>query len=321
MPAPRPALRPLCVPVPLSRRVWRCSSGSPEDEDFKAPIPTAQPRVGDALYPPASRAPEEYSFAFEPIDPMFDREDTVDAFNSLLGRQNGASFVVAVGPPSTGKSTILKRLKQENELARAMGKNVAPMILVDCRRIDVSTPEAFANAARSQLGGWYWQVRRWLGRLTPNLPWVSVDMSRKEEGLSRLFSDLEAFAAHLPPSFSRPSLVVDEINMLQVWAKNREDALRQFIAFCVAMSKQEGKINIIFSSSDTFVFYWLADFGLRREAHTVVTVDNLGEDETRQYLITYLLPRSSAPLARKEEIAARWNEVFAVTGGNMGEVN
>jgi hypothetical protein len=52
----------------------------------------------------------------------------------------------------------------------------------------------------------------------------------------------------------------------------------------------------------------------------VETIGNLDEQHARAYFIDHLLPQSSLESERQGTFIKRWDEVYEVTGGNMGEL-
>jgi predicted AAA+ superfamily ATPase len=88
---------------------------------------------------------------------------------------------------------------------------------------------------------------------------VSVDLNRNEEGLNDVFLDMEEYIKNLPPSASKPTIILDEISALLGWTKDRSAALRQLLNFLILWSKQKNALNVILASSDSFIFYWLAE--------------------------------------------------------------
>jgi ABC-type phosphate transport system ATPase subunit len=115
--------------------------------------------------------------SIQQIQPIFNREEELRVIRSHISATEDASFVVVIGPPRTGKSTILTKIKQERDQLRKNKRDAAPVIFIDCWGTDVTTPEGFAAAARMQIGGWRWDLGRFLNKVWAKLPFSSSLLS------------------------------------------------------------------------------------------------------------------------------------------------
>jgi hypothetical protein len=152
------ATRPI-IPLPVLRPLTPVRCGKPSNGDLEPP---ASSRALSLWFMSIQLSTK----SIQQIQPIFNREEELRVFRSYISAtESDASFVVVIGPPSTGKSTILTKIKQERDQLRKNRWDAAPVILIDCRGTDVTTPEGFAAAARMQIGGWRWNLGRFLNKV------------------------------------------------------------------------------------------------------------------------------------------------------------
>ncbi|EHS64164.1 uncharacterized protein PGTG_22074 [Puccinia graminis f. sp. tritici CRL 75-36-700-3] len=169
------------------------------------------------------------------------------------------TFTVLLGPPSSGKTALARAV---TSLRRADQTPEFHPLTIDLRAADTMKNGSFLNAFLLQgqrhaiEGGWW---NKWLSGLEVSAGGVSAKFGNKTvfpASAGNIFDDL---ATQLKPwdlvhGGRPPIIVVDEANFFK---RIEDDA---FLDFAVRITKQEMKMHIIFTSSDSFFVNWLQIF-------------------------------------------------------------
>ncbi|EFJ25640.1 hypothetical protein SELMODRAFT_413847 [Selaginella moellendorffii] len=146
---------------------------------------------------------------------FFNRKEELERLVRILDAEP-LQINVLLGPKDAGKSLLLTHLR-ELWKSSAGRSALAPLVIIDMRINDCSSPDAMAALLRTELGGWQKQVRDLLGRLSSS---------------TRLTSSPSGKA---------------------VYDKELDDLL----GFMEGMTKQTGRAHVVMASSDEFFRSWL----------------------------------------------------------------
>jgi len=228
-------------------------------------------------------------------------------------------FMVASGPPSSGKTALVRHVVEMLKV---------PAISVDLRKADISSKEDFIRALLSaineddKLNELYTAASGIIGRL------ASLKIVNTEFALSTLSKDLkfdsllqtiEKYA--ISKQFNkarRPILVIDEANNLYDFARNDPQGLKTFLDFVVAVTKQDSKMHVVFTSSDSFFQEWIqTKLGMIIGNNSTLVLGDLTKSEAFEYYrdeVLCLNPEKSALFSTDE---AAFDSVYSLTGGRM----
>ena len=205
-------------------------------------------------------------------DLMFDREHEMQELEKCLDAPPGG-IIVLVGPRNSGKSLLLSSLLDSAKYAERVK-------LINCRMVDVTTPDGFARAMLedpddSFLKSWSSSkvATDWIGMIAgaagaskdligaPQA--AAVGLAAKsfltltsrvtDPSVPPLAKILEAYNTvfeRVAKTGLKPVLVVDEANRLARWRPDHSAALEQLFCFFIASTKEKGLSHVILATSD-----------------------------------------------------------------------
>ncbi|EFJ12306.1 hypothetical protein SELMODRAFT_425636 [Selaginella moellendorffii] len=192
---------------------------------------------------------------------------------------------VLLGPKDAGKSLLLTHLR-ELWKSSAGRSALAPLVIINMRINDCSSPDAMAALLRTELGGWQKQVRDLLGSLG-NASVMGVPAGEIAQGIKSFWESIQGIRGAklvaiqgIIQSFLaqyksvKPVIIFDEANRLAKWEGVYDKELDELLGFMEGMTKQTGRAHVVMASSDEFFRpYQLKTLALN------ASLDN-GEDAT-----------------------------------------
>ncbi|WAQ89701.1 hypothetical protein PtA15_11A392 [Puccinia triticina] len=167
-------------------------------------------------------------------------------------------FTVLLGPPSSGKTALARTV---TSLLQADQTPEFHPLMINLRTADTSKNGRFLDAfllkaQAAAKGGWW---NQWFSRLELSAGDFSVKFNYKKAfplSANQVFDNL---AAQLKPwnllhGERPPVIVVDKANSFK---RMEDDTIQAFFDFAIQVTKEEGKMHIILTSSDSFFEQWL----------------------------------------------------------------
>ncbi|KAA1079162.1 hypothetical protein PGT21_002008 [Puccinia graminis f. sp. tritici] len=229
------------------------------------------------------------------------------------------TFTVLLGPPSSGKTALARAV---TSLRRADQTPEFHPLTIDLRAADTMKNGSFLNAFLLQgqrhaiEGGWW---NKWLSGLEVSAGGVSAKFGNKTvfpASAGNIFDDL---ATQLKPwdlvhGGRPPIIVVDEANFFK---RIEDDTTQAFLDFAVRITKQEMKMHIIFTSSDSFFVNWLQKRVNPTHFSTLV-VGDLPQQEAHNYFLHVVETHRQLSEKTKDFLKSLDFKIpFKMTGGRM----
>ncbi|KAL4544611.1 hypothetical protein Ndes2526B_g00565 [Nannochloris sp. 'desiccata'] len=132
-----------------------------------------------------------------------------------------------------------------------------------------------------------------------------IKILKEQEGPGMLHMDLAIIDAYntilnnLPPGQTKPVIVIDEANALQLWESKDSVALKQFLEFLKRSCKQYHTAHVILASSEFFMISWLQKQGYDANSRDDQVLGDLTSAEAFVYLCGGKVLNSSAIAGRK----------------------
>ncbi|KAL4539035.1 hypothetical protein Ndes2437A_g02014 [Nannochloris sp. 'desiccata'] len=105
---------------------------------------------------------------------------------------------------------------------------------------------------------------------------------------------------NLPPGQTKPVIVIDEANGLQLWKSKDSVPLKQFLEFLKGSCKQYHSAHVILASSEFFMISWLQKHGFDANSRDDQVLGDLTSKEAFVYLCGgKMLSRNGAIAGRK----------------------
>jgi hypothetical protein len=173
---------------------------------------------------------------------------------------------------------LLEEVKKDRELSQAaIGEGPPPILYLDCRGKDITSPQGFANVV-SELVNKDAGLQNWWKKLGEAVEGDKLKLPGYEKNLENVFrpdgnkepmaSIIDALTAFLEatrPLPYKPVFIIDEANKLMRW---RDDPghtqLRNLLNFFVQVTKQQHTGHIVLASSELFVTDFLENGKLRK---------------------------------------------------------
>jgi KaiC/GvpD/RAD55 family RecA-like ATPase len=191
------------------------------------------------------------------VDQFFNRVDEIK--NSLL--EGDPQFTVLLGPPSSGKTRFIRHVVEQKDphLMEFQQAKFFPLF-VNLRGVKVNEEDWFAMAFEKEVE----KFRRYLKSVEVSGNGVRVDFvpiehkqtqkQKPEPIIVKTFDKLVSFCEKSP----RPGvLVIDEANKLMLLADKNPEDFRTFMDGVVKVTKEDRRLHVVFTSSDSFFEKWL----------------------------------------------------------------
>ncbi|KAJ3191446.1 hypothetical protein HK101_007699 [Irineochytrium annulatum] len=285
-------------------------------------VPDTSQTPGATLFAPtSSHRPYLYTTPTTTVMPAFASVARARELRHLTAQllHTRPLFQLVVGPPSTGKTTLISQVLGQRVYPNATkGDLLFHPIHLNLRSLDVTSPHVMRNAlwkageALREVGG----VRgEGLMRLAERLWAGQSKMAMGQEG-GGIVKGLEFLAEGLVTreDGGKPVvLVVDEAGELRNLKERDFETWRSLLKFCVRMSKEEGRMHVVFTTSDSNYHDWMP----RESAHyNTIFLGDLPKEEAKSFydgLVAALPDPDKRILLEKVD----FEDVFDLTGGRM----
>ena len=159
---------------------------------------------------------------------------------------------------------LLKEVKKDRELAQAViGEGPPPILYLNCRGKDISSPRQFANAIR-ELVAEDAALKNWLQAIKLKFPNIDVDLGKLFEPaddkapMASIIDSLTKFLEATRPLSYKPVIVIDEANVLLDWHDDPDRTqLKALLRFFVKTTKEDHMGHFVLASSDPFLIDFL----------------------------------------------------------------
>jgi hypothetical protein len=166
---------------------------------------------------------------------------------------------------------LLKEVKKDRELSQAVkGAGLPPVLYLNCRGTDITSPQQFANAIRklfakdTSLDKWSIGAKLRYTNFELDLQKVFEPEPTKAP-MDSIISSLTEFLEATRPLPFKPVLIIDEANVLMEW---RDDPghtqLKALLRFFVRVTKEDHLGHFVLASSESFVIDFLEKGKLRK---------------------------------------------------------
>ena len=159
---------------------------------------------------------------------------------------------------------LLQEVKKDRELAQAVvGEGPPPILYLNCRKKDISSPQQFANAIRelvtkdTAFGKWWKAVKL-------KFPYIQVDLGTlfgpadDRAPMESIINSLTTFLEATRPLPYKPVIIIDEANKLMRWSDDPgHKELRNLLDFFVKTTKEDHLGHFVLASSESFVIDFL----------------------------------------------------------------
>ncbi|KAG7674735.1 hypothetical protein KSW81_006161 [Nannochloris sp. 'desiccata'] len=156
-------------------------------------------------------------------DQIFNRKEELAALN-LRFDKNPKDMLILLGPANCGKTKLLQEVKKDREFAQAViGEGPPPILYLDCRGKDISSPKKFANAIRQLVIGDA-GLKNWWAGVKIKLPGLELDLEKIFEQaagkppMESIIDSLTTFLEATRPLPYKPVIIIDEANKLMRWS-------------------------------------------------------------------------------------------------------
>jgi hypothetical protein len=178
----------------------------------------------------------------------------------------------------TSMQRLLEEVKKDRELFQAAkGDGPPPILYLDCRGKDVTSPQGFANVVR-ELVDKDAGVQNWWKKLGDAVEGDKLILPGYEKDLRNVFrqaankapmasiiDSLTKFLEATRPLPYKLVFIIDEANKLMRWSDDPDHTqLRNLLDFFVQVTKQKHIGHIVLASSESFVIDFLKKGKLRK---------------------------------------------------------
>ena len=166
---------------------------------------------------------------------------------------------------------LLKEVKKDRALYQAAkDEGPPPVLYLNCRGKDITSPTQFANTIRELVtedAG----LNKWTVDVKIKFPNVDIDVKKifeptpDKEPMASIIYSLTKFLEATRPLPYKPVFIIDEANVLMEW---RDDPghtqLKALLRFFVMTTKEDHMGHIVLASSESFVVDFLEKGKLRK---------------------------------------------------------
>ena len=165
---------------------------------------------------------------------------------------------------------LLQEVKKDRELAQAViGEGPPPILYLDCRGNDISSPKRFASAIRQLVVGDA-GLKKWWAGIKLKFPGIELDLEKMfapaadKTPMECIIASLTTFLEATRPLDYKPVIIIDEANKLMRWSDDPDKKeLKNLLDFFVRTTKQEHLGHFVLASSESFVIDFLEKGKLR----------------------------------------------------------
>ncbi|KAH7619786.1 putative ATP-binding protein [Nannochloris sp. 'desiccata'] len=252
-------------------------------------------------------------------DKIFNREDELAALIKLFD-SNPRDLRILLGPANCGKSKLLQQVKKDRELAQdVICEGPPPILYLDCRGKDISSPQQFANVIR-ELVAEDAALKNWLQAIKLNFPGTELDF----ENMFKPAADKARMASIIASLTKFLEAVRPQANVLMRWGDDPgHKQLKALLDFFVRTTKQEHLGHIVLASSESFVTDFLVKHGLHPNNFVARDIGNLATSDEAKKFVKYRKDCGDAPpdffdTTKDGKKIDMWPRVYEVCGGNIG---
>ncbi|KAG7674718.1 putative ATP-binding protein [Nannochloris sp. 'desiccata'] len=260
---------------------------------------------------------------------IFNRKEELAALNEVFD-DSPSELLIVLGPANCGKTKLLQEVKKDRELGQAViGEGPPPILYLDCRGKDISSPKKFANAIRQLVIGDA-GLKNWWAGVKIKLPGLELDLEKIFEQaagkppMESIIDSLTTFLEATRPLPYKPVIIIDEANKLMRWSDDPGHIeLRNLLDFFVRTTKQEHLGHFVLASSESFVIDFLEKEGLHTKQYVTQEIGDLATiDEAKQFVESLMLCKKAPPTffdtTENGEQIDMWPRVYEICGGNIG---
>ena len=178
----------------------------------------------------------------------------------------------------TSMQRLLEEVKKDRELGQASeGEGPPPVLYLDCRGVDITSPTQFANAIRELITKDAGLINWWkmLGELVASgkikLPGYEANLgtiftpAANKAPMASIIDSLTTFLEATRPLPYKPVLIIDEANVLMEWSDDPgHKQLKALLRFFVKTTKVKHLGHFVLASSESFVIDFLEKGELRK---------------------------------------------------------
>ncbi|KAG7674713.1 putative ATP-binding protein [Nannochloris sp. 'desiccata'] len=261
---------------------------------------------------------------------IFNRKEELAALNEVFD-DSPSELLIVLGPANCGKTKLLQEVKKDRELGQAViGEGPPPILYLNCRKKDISSPQQFANAIRelvtkdTAFGKWWKAVKL-------KFPYIQVDLGTlfgpaddPAPPMASIIASLTACLEAIRPLPYKPVIIIDEANVLLDWHDDPgRTQLKALLRFFVATTKEDHLGHFVLASSESFVIDFLEKEGLHTKQYVTQEIGDLATiDEAKQFVESLMLcktaPSSFFDRTENGEQIDMWPRVYEICGGNIG---
>ena len=174
-----------------------------------------------------------------------------------------APFMTKFLPMSMQK--LLQEAKKDRELGQAViGEGPPPILHLNCRKKDISSPQQFANAIR-ELVTTDTAFGKWWKAVKIKFPYIQVDLGTlfgpaddPAPPMASIIASLTTFLEATRPLPYKPVIIIDEANVLLDWHDDPgRTQLKALLRFFVATTKEDHLGHFVLASSESFLIDFL----------------------------------------------------------------
>ncbi|KAG7668859.1 hypothetical protein KSW81_003872 [Nannochloris sp. 'desiccata'] len=278
------------------------------------------------------------------------------AYKMITGhlKQKPKVSLLLLGPKNSGKSELIKILKEQEgpgmlHMDLGMHDTSSPALMAQqlhkqARKLPEVVGMQFLSALASQLGPVSKLYALFnsesdntaiLEAAVPGEKLVNAFMADvfppyTATNLTAIIDAYNTILNNLPPGQTKPVIVIDEANALQLWESKDSVALKQFLEFLKRSCKQYHTAHVILASSEFFMISWLQKQGYDANSRDDQVLGDLTSAEAFVYLCGgKVLNRWGTEedwpglIAQSAETLGLgvtpedWKKVWSVCGGNI----
>ena len=159
---------------------------------------------------------------------------------------------------------LLEKVKEDRESGQAtIGEGPRPILYLNCRGKDISSPRQFASAIR-QLVIEDAGLKNWCAGIKLKFPGFELDLEKifkpaaDKPPMESIIDSLTTFLEATRPLPYKPVIIIDEANKLMRWSDDPgHKELRNLLDFFVKTTKEDHLGHFVLASSESFVIDFL----------------------------------------------------------------